>query len=322
MIHLWDEAPRIEILGVQVYSYGLYCAIGALMAAAAVLILSRGTGQKKGTGLLTACLGILCGTLGARVFFCVLDTIGGSGIPFADWCNLSTGGFSLFGMILGVFFAAWISAKVTGGETALLLDTVSCAIPLAIAAERIGERLIDGFDISRTVKDVFPAGTFLAVENAFYGTSALATWLVSAALSIILFLVLTFSLLRKNHRNGDQWIMLLLLCGAGGVILESLRYDYHLEYSFVYFQQIIAALMLLWGLIQAGRRGKRKGLFIAAILSFAAAAAICGGVEFALDRMNISHIVLYLVMTAALALPVTLGMILLTGKDAKGTVNR
>ena len=322
MSFLWEGAPRTTILGLQVYYYGLYCAVGALMAAAAVLVLLRGAGHKKGTGLLTACLGIVLGTAGARLLFCLLNTIGNNGFPVSAWFNITTGGLSLFGMIIGVFFAAWISAKITGEETAVLLDTVSCAIPLAVAAERVGERLIDGFDISRTVKGVFPAGTFLAVENEFYGTSSLATWLVSALFSIVLFLALTFSLLRKNRRNGDQWVTFLMLCGAGGVILESLRYDYHLEYSFVYLQQVIAALMLLWGLILAGRRGKRKGLFIAAIISFVAAAAICGGVEFALDRMSISHIVLYLVMTAALALPVTLGMILLTGKHAKGTENR
>ena len=318
-MNMWEEAPKASLFGIQVYSFGLYCAIGALAAAAAICILSCVSGRKKGTGVMLASLSILCGIGGARMFFCLLKAPGTGAVRFSWWFNITSGGFSLFGMILGVFFAAWICAKMTGEKSASLLDTVSCAIPLAIAAERIGERLFDGFDVSRTVKGAFPAGTFLAVENTFYGTSSLATWLVSAILAIVLFLFLTFRLLKKDQQEGDQWIVFLMMCGAGGVILESLRYDYHLEYSFVYFQQIIAALMLLWGLILAGRRWKRKGLFIISVCSFVIAAAICGGVEFALDRMNINHILLYFIMTAALAVPVTLGMILLSGRSGKGT---
>ena len=157
-MNMWEEAPKASLFGIQVYSFGLYCAIGALAAAAAICILSRVSGRKKGTGVMLASLSILCGIGGARLFFCLLKAPGTGAVRFSWWFNITSGGFSLFGMILGVFFAAWICAKMTGEKSASLLDTVSCAIPLAIAAERIGERLFDGFDVSRTVKGAFPAG--------------------------------------------------------------------------------------------------------------------------------------------------------------------
>lgn len=318
-----ESAPRTELFGIQVYTFGLFCALGALVAAAAILILSRAGGKKKGTGLLLACLSILFGTAGARLFFCLLNFPGYGSVPFNAWFSLQDGGFSLFGMIFGTFLGTWICARITGENAAAMLDISACALPLMIAAERIGERYFDGFNVSRSVIKEFPAGTFLAVEDEFYGTSALATWKLSAILAVLLFLILVFRLTARGKRDGDQWILFMMLCGAGGVILESLRYDYHLEYSFVYLQQIIAALMLLWGLILAGRRsGKKKPFYGACILTFILAAAVSGGVEFALDRMNINHIVLYLLMTAALAAPVSLGILMLTGKDGKGTENR
>lgn len=319
MIDLWEEAPQTAVLGVHVYSFGIYCALGSLAAATAVLILSRASGRKKGTGLLLATLSIFFGLAGARLFYCLLNHPGNGTMPFSEWFHLSTGGFSLFGMILGAFFAAWVCALLTGEKKTALLDITASALPLAIAAERFGERLFEGFDTSRSVMGTFPAGTFLAVEDAFYGTSALATWLVSAISAVALFLILTFRLLRVNREDGDQWIIFLLLCGAGGVVLESLRYDYHLEYSFVYLQQVIAAILLVWGVILAGRRGKRKRLFAAAIITLIIAVAVAGGVEFALDRLDINHILLYLIMTASLAVPVTLGLILLQRKGLKGT---
>ena len=109
----------------------------------------------------------------------------------------------------------------------------------------------------------------------------------------------------------------MMMCGAGGVILESLRYDHYLEYSFVCFQQIMAAVLLVWGVILAGirNRGQNRGVFRAALISLPAVIAVCGGIEFALDRMSISHYVLYAVMLAVLAVPVTLGILLLRMRE-------
>ena len=318
MNEVLESAPRTEVFGVRVYTYGIYCALGALAAAAVLWILCRATGKKQGTAALLTILCILFGTAGSRLFFCLLNHPGSNMVPLSGWLRISDGGLSLFGMILGAFFGAWICSKITGEKPCALLDITVCALPLVIAAERIGENMFDGFNVGRSVMNTFPAGTFLAVEDEFYGTSALAVWLLSAILAVILFIFLVFRLLRKNRGDGEQWIVFMLLCGAGGVVLESLRYDYHLEYSFVYFQQIIAALMLAWGVIAAGRRGKRKAMFTAAVISLIIAVAVCGGVEFALDRMNIPHILLYLIMIAALAVPVTLG-ILMTQSSERGT---
>ena len=71
------------------------------------------------------------------------------------------------------------------------------------------------------------------------------------------------------------------------------------------------------GVILAGIRNRKakKGILLAAIISLPVVIALCGGIEFALDRMSISHYVLYAIMTAALAVPVTLGIILLRKRE-------
>ena len=175
-------------------------------------------------------------------------------------------------MIFGVFAGAWVCSAVTGENRKVLLDAVSCALPLMIAAERFSEKLFELFDISRTLpKDCFPANTFLAVQDPYYNeVSYLATYLAAAIAAMILFLVLVFFLTR-GRKEGDLWILFLLLCGAGGILLESLRYDHFMEFSFVRFEQVMAAGLLAWGVLSAAARNRiRKGLRISAFISLPA----------------------------------------------------
>jgi len=315
---MWEEAPKTEIFGIQVYTFGLYCAIGALCAVAAVCVLCRAERLKKGTAALLSLLSLLCGIICSRLVFCLLNDVALGGVPFRAWFKLSIGGFSLFGMIFGVFLGAWICSKAMGEKADILLDIVSVALPLMMAAERFGERVTEGFNISRQLAfGSFPDGTFLSVKDAYYeDVSFLATHLLCAICAVVLFLVLVFFLTR-NRADGDLWILFMMLCGAGGIILESLRYDHFLEYSFVCFQQIFAAILLVWGVVLAGirNRGAHKGIFRAAIISLPLSIGLVGGIEFALDRMSISHYVLYAVMFLGLAVPVVLGILLLVKRE-------
>ena len=62
-------------------------------------------------------------------------------------------------------------------------------------------------------------------------------------------------------------------------------------------------------------RGAHKGIFRAAIISLPLSIGLVGGIEFALDRMSISHYVLYAVMFLSLAVPVVLGILLLVKRE-------
>ena len=109
---------------------------------------------------------------------------------------------------------------------------------------------------------------------------------------------------------------ILLLCGAGGILLESLRYDHFLEFSFVRLEQVAYGLILVFGVARAIRSRKRGPAWPAIALT-AAAIGVSAGVEFALDRTSISHPLLYAVMIAALALPVGMALRGITGKGTE-----
>ena len=82
----------------------------------------------------------------------------------------------------------------------------------------------------------------------------------------------------------------------------------------------MAAGMLAIGVITAGIRnpGMRKGMFRTALISVPAAIALCIGIEFALDRTDMNHYLLYTAMLCILAVPAGLGILLLSNRK-KGT---
>jgi len=315
---IWEDAPITEIFGFRVYTFGIYCLIGVMCSVAAIFVLCRAMKVKKGTASLLTVMSIVFGVICSRLVFCLVTLVVSRGFPFRAWYSITSGGWSLFGMICGVLLAAKISSAISKEKSNMLLDIVCCALPLTIAAERFAERLFEGFNVSRVLpENAFPRGTFLSVTYSLSTESAyMATYLLDALSAVILFMALVFLLSRQEREEGDIWILFLMLCGGGGVLMESLRYDTYLEFSFVRIQQVMAAIMLIAGVVLSGIRNKgaHRGFFRAAIVSLPLSIAICGGIEFALDRTEINHYLLYAVMFIALALPVSFGIKLLRNR--------
>jgi len=315
---LWDDAITISLAGIDLYAFGLFCMIGAVATATAVWALCRGYQMEKASaGILTGLM-LLCGALVSRIGFCLMNQSLGCMMPLASWFRITEGGWSLSGMILGALAGSRMAAAVFRVPPKRTMDITVTALPLMIAAIKYAEEKIPDFDISRPLGDGFPAGISILTVQDEYGTY-LATRRVGLVLALVLFFILVFSLLRKNRKDGDQGILFLLLCGAGGILLESLRYDHFLEFSFVRLQMVLYAGILVWGTVLAIRQDEanRKGLRRTAIITCILAIGICGGIEFALDRMSINHVVLYVIMIAALAVPVSLGCCLLRRKEPK-----
>ena len=308
-MNLIDEAVIVELFGIRMYAFGLYVALGTLFAVIVLAIAGRTLGLKKGTVPLTAVLSSICGLVVSRIVFCLLNQELGQMTPFSFWPHLDGGGWSLFGLIGGIWLGGYISAKVMKEKPGRILDTLSLAVLPLIAAERIGENRIEDFDISRPLDSMFLQGTFLAVGE---DEPCLATYYIAAAVAVILFVILAFRFCR-NRKPGNLTIEFLLLFGAASIITESLRYDRFLSITFVGLQQIAAAIMLATGVILAVRRSNRPKsvLAAAAIASLMLAVGAVIGLEFALDRTTWNKILIYILMIVVVGIPAGLGMKLL-----------
>ena len=215
----------------------------------------------------------------------------------------------MMGLVAGVLLAAWLTAKLTRQKAGLTLDIASCALPMFMALERVGEDRIPEFDYSRRLMTTFLNDTFLTISD--YDGYYLATCRLAAIVMLILGAVLIWDMTRSK-RDGDTCLMFLLLFGGCSVILESLRYDRFLSITFVGLEHVMAALYMGIGVIILALRAKKRQrkLAIAAVISVFAAAGIAIGLEFALDRTGFNALLIYVFYILVISVPVTLGLIL------------
>lgn len=313
MIALREDAVKICFLGVEVYAFGLFAALGAALALVVLALLVRKGPWKKGTAALTGLLSGIIGLIVSRLFFGCMDGALGQLMPPWAMLRLNTGGFSMMGALLGACMGAILTAKCTKQSAPRLLDLLAPALMLFVACERLGEGYIEDFGVSRTMTDLLLQHTFLVVESGY--SLRLATYLIESFLAVALCLVLLRDGARPR-RAGDTFLVFLLLFGATQVLMESLRYDQHMTVkAFVKLQQIIAMMLLGAGVILLAVRGwqTKRRLAAAALASIPAAVGLGVAIEFMIDRTQISHYLLYAVFLAALSVPVILGLRLRRG---------
>lgn len=315
-MNLLEEAVIIEIFGVRVYAFGLYVMIGTICSMITLGLLAKAFQLKPGTAPLSALLAMVVGVICSRLVFCLLNQELGQMTPVSFWPQLAGGGWSMFGLVGGVFLGGWAASRIMKEKTAKVLDILSVSLLPTIVAERIAENRIEDFDISRALDSPLLANSFLAVGE---DEPCLATYYVAAAAALVLFVILLIRISRQKA-DGDTVVSFLLLFGAGGVVLESLRYDRFLSISFVGLQQIMAAVMLAIGVVIAFVRGRKQKprLAVAALISLPLMVGIVLGLEFALDRTTWNKMLLYAIMILTVAAPAVMGLKLLnTDKEGK-----
>ena len=297
VIVMREDAVKVFFLGVEVYAFGLYVALGLVLALVVLALLMRKEKWRDGTAALTGVLAMGLGFAVSRLFFGLMDGSLGH-----------TGGYSMIGALLGACMGGILAARLMKKQPARLLDLLAPALLLFVACERLGEGYIEGFGVSRTLTDSLLEGTFLTVGGD-YGWR-LATYHLDSFTALVLSLVLLWDLTRKR-RAGDTFVLFLLLYGATQVLLESLRYDQHMTVkAFVKLQQIMDMMLLGAGVtILSVRNWKtRRGLALAAVIALGLAVGVGVAIEFMIDRTKISHYVLYLCFLADMAVPVWLGL--------------
>lgn len=305
---MWEDAVTTYFLGVQVYAFGLYAALGMAVAMIALAMLLRRAKWPKGAAALTGALAIVCGFIVSRLFFCFMDQGLGGPVPLRGVLLVTGGGYSMMGALLGACAGAIFAAKIMKRKPAALLDLLAPAFMLFVACERLGEGYIDDFGISRPLLGELLKGSFLAIEGDYDWT--LATYLIESFAALVLALALLRDVSRKDRRAGNTFLLFLLLFGASQVILESLRFDQHMHLSFVGLQQVIAMLLLAAGVVVlALRRMKdKRGLALAALILLPVAAGIGVGLEFAIDRTTVNRFLLYAAFILLMAVPAALGV--------------
>ncbi|MBR5111145.1 MAG: prolipoprotein diacylglyceryl transferase [Clostridia bacterium] len=310
MFVLREDAAKTTFLGIEFYTFGLYVAVGIALALAALALLMRRAKVKAGTAQLSGLLALACGFVFSRLFFGFMDESLGQTLPLWAMLRVDTGGYSMIGALIGASVGMVISAKITGQHPGRMLDLLVPCLMLFVACERLGERWIEEFGVSRYLSDNLLQGSFLTSEGDF--GLRLNTYYLESAVALALAAALYFDL-SPQRRPGDTFLKFLLLFGGTQILMESLRYDQHMTVkAYVKLQQVMAMMLMGAGVIALACRcwRKRRGLSLAAFISLPVAVGIGVGIEFMIDRTAVSHYLLYAMFLAVVCVPVALGLMM------------
>lgn len=318
MMGLWDEAEKIFFLGVEVYAFGLYCALGAAIGLIVLFLQCRKEGLKKGTAALAGALGVGLGFLCSRLLFCLMDqSLGLDGVmPLSAMALVTGGGYSMIGALLGGVLGALLAGRFSGQSPLRLADLMVSSLLLFVACERLGEGYMMDFGVSRPLLGDLLKGSFLAVEGEY--DWYLATYLLESFAALVLSLILLRDAAHQHreNRNGKTLLLFLILYGGVQTVMESLRYDRHMSISFVGLQHVMALMMLCGGVIYLAvwQWKKQKKTALAAVIAIPLVVILGLGLEFAIDRTQISRYVLYLAYVLLISVPMYLGVRLRKGE--------
>lgn len=305
--------------GAGIYAYGLSVMLGCWLAMLALLLLCRKSPKEKLAAAWTAFLSLPLGFLVARLVYGLLDPVFQPFLSLRNLLTVTTGGFSMFGALLGAFIAGLLAARIAGVKPLYLLDRLALALLAFLVPSRLGEGFT-ALGISRPLTTPWLAGSFLALQDQF--DAYLRTYLLEAAIAALLFFCL-LRVLRGGLWDGAVLTRFCLLFGLSQTLMESLRYDGHLRYSFIGVQQVLAAALFSLALVYIAVRALKQGRGLKALPIFALALlpVILGaivGIEFLIDRSELGKLFSYLLYILALAIPGTLGILMLKREESLG----
>ena len=302
-----SQIGSVVFSGFSVSYYALLAVLLYLCTAAALPFVFRRHGIRAGRAVLFAVFAALLGLLLGRSVYCAVHTDlfldpFGDPLGIAPFFDLSMGSLSIIGVLAGVLLATLPASARSGVTASHMLDAAVVPGLMFFAAMRFIEPLSGQGYGSLTELRFFCTVPF-GIQNGWGG------WSVSVCfLEGVLLLALAFFLIRpKWNRSGSRTLCALVLLAACQIMPESLRRDSALRiFIFARVTQVGYAVLLFVCACIAWRRAAVRG--ISARTAAAEIAAVIFGIllligcEYALDKTEWSHILIYGIMILILSL--------------------
>ena len=191
------------------------------------------------------------------------------------------GGFMFFGVLLGVVLAVFIVCR-DRREIKQLLGCLAPAMLLLIALFRFLEPLCGQGYGEDTEIMFFPLSYAIDPDWPKFRSAAIFFW--AGLYGLCCCGVVTYYLLKHPSSFQAAKLGLILYC-AGEILLESLRRDQVIKWSFVRVSQLISAVILaLFVLYAVFKKRYTPKQAVLAILAMAALIGACVALEFSVDK--------------------------------------
>lgn len=235
--------------------------------------------------------------------------------------DYTSGGYALLGVFAGCILAAALLRLLFLHRD--LPEMLDCMCIAGLAGISVG-RLASFFNAScrgNVLEELHSLPFAWPVTNTVSGAVEyrLATFLIQAAVALILFIALAVFYLRGQKtgvRSGDTCLIFLLVYGASQVVLDSTRYDslFFRSNGFVSIVQVFGALALGFAIVMFSiRLVKARGFKFWMVPLWLIVACFIGGagfMEYYVQRRGNEAVFAYSVMTACLLMVIGLTLMI------------
>ena len=263
-------------------------------------------------------LSLFCGIILARFvhWYSRADSYSGFRAAMTDY---TSGGYALLGVFAGCLLAAMVLRLLfLHRNLPEMLDCMSLAGLAGIAVGRLAS-FFNASDRGNVLENIHSLPFAWPVTNTVSGAVEyrLATFVLQAAVALALFVVLTlfYTCGKKRPKDGDTFLLFLLLYGASQVVLDSTRYDslFFRSNGFVSIVQVFAALALGFAIVAFSvRMVKARGFRFWMVPLWILIAGFIGGagfMEYYVQRRGNEAVFAYSVMSGCLAAVIVLTLL-------------
>jgi phosphatidylglycerol---prolipoprotein diacylglyceryl transferase len=247
--------PNLFKVGnITIHSYGLMMALGIICA----LGMGFYRGKKKGfrTEVITdiAFYGIIGGILGAKLLYFITEAPELVKDP-GSIVDMLTGGFVVYGAILGGVIGAYVYCKARGLDFLIYFDLLVPSLALAQGIGRIG-CLLAGCCYGKETNS-FIGIIFTHSDYAPSGVKLFPTQIVSSLGDFLIALILIIYS-SKSVRKGKVAGLYLVLYSIGRFFIEFLRDDPRGRITILSTSQFICLFILIGGIILMNKDFKKS----------------------------------------------------------------
>ena len=230
-----------EIGPLTFYSYGLFVAVGFLLASFFIVQDARRVGIPENS-MLDCLLAVLVGGLiGGRILFVLINRE----IYLADPLKilmLYEGGLAFQGALFGGLVSGIAVAKIRKMPVLRSCDVIAPYIALGQAIGRIG-CFLNGCCYGKIIESgigvTFPGDDFMRIPVQLYSSAAL----------FILFIALVLFRRVKSVPSGSIFAAYLFLCGIYRILIEFLRNDNPAVFFGMTLAQVLSVCMIVAGVV-------------------------------------------------------------------------
>ena len=263
-----DSLSRVafKIGSFNIYWYGIFIALGALLGIILCLNEAKRTGQSQDIYSDFAFIAIICGICGARIYYLIFH-----GDSILDFFKFRDGGLAIYGGVIGGILAALVYCKIKNINFFKLADT--CVMSVLIGqifgrwgnffnTEAFGRYTDSLFAMALRADQVdglkITGDTALYQGHAEYPVTVFdginyiqvhPTFLYECLWNICLFIILFY--FRKHKKfEGQLMAMYFIGYGFGRFLIESLRTDQLLILG-IPVSMLVSAFLVVIGIVFA-----------------------------------------------------------------------